>query len=50
MGGIQAGDAVETKKQPTRKMKVLESSEYLTWIVEFKDEKGTTYTDILKSS
>jgi hypothetical protein len=50
MGGIQAGDAVETKKQPTRKGKVLKSSAYLTWLFEFKDEEGSTYTDTLKSS
>jgi hypothetical protein len=50
MGGIQAGDVVETKKQPTRKGRVLKSSAYLTWLVEFKDEEGSTYTDTLKSS
>ena len=50
MVGIQLGDAVETKKKPTRKGKVLKAAEYLTWIVEFKDEKGTVYTETLRSS
>ena len=48
--GIQLGDAVETKKKPTRKGKVIKAAEYLTWVVQFKDEKGTSYTEALKSS
>lgn len=50
MVGIQVGDAVETKKKPTRKGKVKESTDCLTWSVEFKDEHGESYFDILKSS
>jgi hypothetical protein len=46
MRGIQIGDTIETKqKQPTRKGKVVASSEYLTWLVEFKDKNGEKYTE-----